>query len=307
MRPAAEPPGPRSSGATGAAGATAAARTLPCPGVRFEPGFARRLAALAARLAAARDRRESGGVPGRLGGGGEFVGYRPYAPGDDPRSLDWDLLARSDRPWVRVRRREAGDRWLVALDASASMGVGPPGKLQRAAEVAAGIGALAIEADAQTTIVALPSGREIEVARRAELAPMLAFLETLRAEGALGDGAVPRVPGEVSRVLLVGDLRGVRPEAALALRTRGRELALIQILAPLEIEPPRAGAVEWWDPEAGAVLALELDDRARAAYEVELEAEIGRWRAACAMRGVPYACSSSALAFEEILEKAASG
>ena len=76
---------------------------LPCPGVRFEPGFGRRLEALASRLALARERREGGGVPSLLGGGAEFVGYRPYARGDDLRALDWDLWARSRRPQLCPR------------------------------------------------------------------------------------------------------------------------------------------------------------------------------------------------------------
>lgn len=281
----------------------AATRSLPCPAVRFEEGFARRLEALGARLAAARSRRESGGSMRVAGGGSEFVGYRPYAPGDDPRAIDWDLVARSRRAWVKVCRREAGERWLVALDTSASMGVGPPGKLQRAAEVAAGIAAIAVAAGAQARIVASPNGREFEVERRPDLPALLAFLETLRAEGSGKDSAVPRVPRDASRIFLVGDLRDTSPEAVLALRSRGRELSLVQILAPVEISPPEGGAVEWWDPEAGAQISLDVDAATRGSYEAELAAEIERWRGACARHGVPYSCSSSANSFEEILGK----
>jgi uncharacterized protein (DUF58 family) len=273
--------------------------------VRFEEGFARRLEALSRRLAAVRDRRESGGSARAAGGATEFVGYRPYAAGDDPRSIDWDLVARSRRAWVKVSRREAGDRWLVALDASASMGVGPPGKLQRAAEVAAGIAAQALAAGAEARIVASPGGRELGIARRQDLARLLAFLETLRAQGAGADRAPPRVEAEVARVFVVGDLRGADPESLLALRRRGRELKLLQILAPVEISPPPEGSVEWWDPEAGDALALEIDARARVLYAAELAGEIERWRSACARSGVAYSCSSSASPFEEILGKSA--
>ena len=283
----------------------AATRSLPCPGVRFEEGFARRLEALAGRFAAGRSRRESGGPTRVAGGGSEFVGYRPYAAGDDPRTIDWDLVARSRRAWVKVSRREAGERWLVALDASGSMGVGPPGKLQRAAEVAAGLVAIAVAAGAHARVLASPGERAFDVARRPDLVALLAFLETLRADGARADRALPRVPGDCSRVFLVGDLRDAGPEEALALQRRGRKLALVQILAPIEISPPAEAAVEWWDPEEGAVLALEIDARTRAAYEAELEAEIERWRAACARHGVAYSCSSSASPFEEILGKSA--
>jgi len=280
-----------------------ATRFLPCPGVSFEEGFARRLEAFVTRLRAAGERRETGGAQRVAGGGSEFVGYRPYAAGDDPRAIDWDLVARSRRAWVKVLRREAGERWLIALDTTASMGVGPPGKLQRAAEVAAALASLAVAAGAQAQIVA--ASRSFEVRRRPDLTGLLAFLETLQAQGPRLERPLRRVSVDTSRVFLVGDLRDTSPEEVLALRRSGRELALVQILAPVEIHPPAGGPVEWWDPEEGAVLALEIDAASRGAYETELEREIEGWRKSCARRGVPYSCSSSAIPFEEILRRSA--
>ncbi len=285
------------------------ASALPCPDVRFEPGFGRRLEALAARLALARERREGGGVPSLLGSGAEFVGYRPYARGDDLRSLDWDLWARARRPWIRVSRREAGERWLVRLDASASMGVGPPGKLQRAAEVVAGIAALGAKSGAEVRVVVASDAieraqpRALLLRRRGQIAELLAFLELLRAGGASGPPPTQQELAQVARVFLVGDLRDLGPEAALALRASGRALSVIQILAPVEITPPPGASVEWWDPERGARLALALDAPTKSAYESELEAEIESWRTLSARRGVSYVCSSTALSFEEILAR----
>jgi len=279
---------------------------LPCPGVRFEPGFVRRLEALADRLALAREHREGAGVMGRLGTGAEFVGYRPYTRGDDLRALDWDLFARSRRPWVRVARLEAGERWRVDLDGSASMGVGPPGKLQRAAEVAAGIAALGVKRGAEVTIAASggESGpREFTARRRSDVARLLAFLELLRAGGRATGHARGRVPAHVARLFLVGDLRDLEPESALSLRAPGRAVEVFQILAPVEIAPPREGDVEWWDPESGERLVLALDPRIADAYGTALSSEVAIWARLCASAGVPYRCSSSAHGFEEILGK----
>jgi uncharacterized protein (DUF58 family) len=273
--------------------------------VRFEPGFGQRLEALGSRLALARERREGGGVPSLSGGGAEFVGYRPYARGDDLRALDWDLWARSRRPWVRVSRREAGERWLVRLDASASMGVGPPGKLQRAAEVAAGIAFLGARAgsDVRVSVAEGPRPHSIVVRRRGQIAGLLAFLESLSARGASGPRPTRPELAQIARVFLVGDLADLRPEAALSLRSPGRAVSVIHLLAPIEIAPPASGAVEWWDPENGARIALALDSAVRDAYEAELEGEIGTWRALAARRGVAYGCFSTATPFEEILER----
>ena len=126
---------------------------LPCPDVRFAPDYLGRLERLGARLSAARQRREGGGAARLAGGGEEFVGYRPYRAGEDLRQLDWDLFARLDRPYVRISRREAAELWTIHVDASASMGVGPPGKLQKVAEVAGAIASLALRGRAEAQIV----------------------------------------------------------------------------------------------------------------------------------------------------------
>jgi uncharacterized protein (DUF58 family) len=57
----------------------------------------------------------------------EFTEYRQYVPGDDPRYLDWKLLARSDRFYVKRFEDETNLRCLLLLDASRSMDFGTIG------------------------------------------------------------------------------------------------------------------------------------------------------------------------------------
>lgn len=55
------------------------------------------------------------------GVGLEFAQYRAYAPGDEPRRVDWKLFARSDRYFVRESERDSPlDLWIL-IDTSASM------------------------------------------------------------------------------------------------------------------------------------------------------------------------------------------
>lgn len=51
----------------------------------------------------------------------EFAEYRPYRQGDDPKRLDWKLLARSDRAFVRLAPDHSVLGTTVVVDASASM------------------------------------------------------------------------------------------------------------------------------------------------------------------------------------------
>src|SRR5215813_13043543 len=52
----------------------------------------------------------------------EFRQHRFYAPGDEPRRLDWRVLARTDRPFIKEYDEETNLRCILMLDCSASMG-----------------------------------------------------------------------------------------------------------------------------------------------------------------------------------------
>ena len=69
----------------------------------------------------------------------EFTEYRPYAPGDDPRYVDWRLFARSDRFYIKRFQDETNLRCHLLIDHSRSMGYGSRGyaKSQYAGTLAA--------------------------------------------------------------------------------------------------------------------------------------------------------------------------
>src|SRR5687768_15535655 len=68
----------------------------------------------------------------------EFRQHRFYTPGDEPRRLDWRVLGRTDRPYIKEYDEETNLRCLLMLDESGSMAYGG-GK----GEPAAGAGAAA--------------------------------------------------------------------------------------------------------------------------------------------------------------------
>ena len=72
------------------------------------------------------------------GTGMEFTDIRPYTEGDDLRLLDWNLLARTGLPYIKLYTETRELTLLLLLDHSRSTGVGDPApKVERAAEVAA--------------------------------------------------------------------------------------------------------------------------------------------------------------------------
>src|SRR5687768_2864933 len=57
----------------------------------------------------------------------EFTEYRPYSSGDDPRYLDWRLVARTDRYFIKKFEDETNLRCYLLVDHSRSMGFGSRG------------------------------------------------------------------------------------------------------------------------------------------------------------------------------------
>ena len=279
---------------------------LNAPRVHFAPDYLERLGRLIVRVASARERREGAGRARMLGPGTEFVGFRPYRPGEDLRLVDQALLARSRRPFVRLARREASERWAILLDTSASMGIGTPGKLQAAAEVATAIAAVGRKEGATVELLLSGTRESYVMQRGAQLAGWMRVLERVSAEGRDGLGALLAEPGRfrsAGAVFLVGDLLDLEPREALsggALTRRGRDLFCVQLLADEELAPPVMGRVRWVDAETGRLRITDVDAQAVAAYERLLGRELEAWGAACSRHRAFYGTWRTSVPFEHV-------
>ena len=76
----------------------------------------------------------------RKGQSVEFADFRGYVPGDDLRSLDWNLYARLDKLIIKLFLEEEDLHFYTLIDASVSMDFGEPTKLQYAKQLAAALG-----------------------------------------------------------------------------------------------------------------------------------------------------------------------
>jgi uncharacterized protein (DUF58 family) len=134
------------------------------------------------------------------GSGVEFSEYRAYAPGDEWRRVDWKLLARADRYYVREAERDSHVAVWLLLDASASMAepsrsIGGLDKLAYARTLLACIGAIAQRQGDAFGLAVLANGRvQIIPAARGprQLQRVLAALQSVQAAGALPDAEVLR-------------------------------------------------------------------------------------------------------------------
>lgn len=88
----------------------------------FTPQYYRRLQQLTIRTRRAMLGSQQGvHVSARKGQGLEFAEYRPYVPGDEFRHIDWGVLARTDKVFVKQFREEQNLTVVLIVDGSASM------------------------------------------------------------------------------------------------------------------------------------------------------------------------------------------
>ena len=210
----------------------------------------------------------------------EFTEYRAYRQGDDPRRLDWRLLARSDRAYVRLSTEHAQLRTMIIADASASMAF--PAETQakwvHCCRLAVGLAGVAHgEGDPVGGIVASAGGyvRAEPRSRRGVVGEIARLMDAVAPAGVRELAPAVTAARSCPRIVLLTDLLGDLDDLIASMRTHiamGGEVHVVHIVAREELEPPR-GAVTAADPEDARV-RRPLVDAGRATYV----AAFSRWR-----------------------------
>ena len=235
------------------------------------------------------------------GEGLEFIEYRDYQPGDATRFIDWKVLGRTDRAYVRRHAHESAARVHLFLDCSASMGGGAPphGKLRFAAAFLAHL-----------AFVFLRQGDEVRVSLVGDDGPLrsasargtdgLRDLDRLLRDARERGGTsfepllheIERARPRPDLVVLASDLMCAPGRLEELLRVGGRrgpEIRLVHVLSPEELSFPFERYARFEDPESPEQ-PLELQPRAiRARYLDALARFFARIEASSAERGVRYA------------------
>ncbi len=199
----------------------------------------------------------------------EFTEYRPYSPGDDLRHLDWKLLARSDRRYIKRFEDETNVRCNILVDLSASMAFGHERspKVDYAVTLAATLSRfLALQRDAVGLMTFDRDVVDVVPARYApgQLPRMLGALER-SAPGSNTDlvAALQSVASLVRKrgvVVLLSDLLAPLEGLAQALgqlRARGQEVIALRVLDPAELSFPFESASMFEDLESGRTLYVD--------------------------------------------------
>ncbi len=231
------------------------------------------------------------------GQGMEFDGVREYAAGDDIRSIDWNVTARSGKPFVKMYREERELTVFLVVDDSLSMTTGTADRSRREAALeASALLAFACEYNASPVGSVVFDGSVGRVFKprtgRDHLMSMLSDLE--RRERVSTGSALAGAIGGASRVLrsralvvIISDFRASGYEKEFGILSRRHDVLAVRVTASCDTRLPSAGFLSFRDPESAFIRDYPTSSRAfRLYWERENREAITRWEQRCLRLGV---------------------
>ena len=212
------------------------------------------------------------------GRGMEFDEVREYVPGDEIRTIDWNVTARMGHPYVKrfVEERELTVTFIVDLSASGAFGSVKALKNEVAAEVCALLAFSAIKNNDKVGLVVFTDQVELYIPPKKGARHVLRVVRELlyfKPRKAKTDisGALDFV-GKVNKkkgvLFLVSDFLGSGYEKPLRVLANRHDLIAVSIVDPREIRMPSVGLVELEDAETGEMVLIDTGSRkVRAEYE----------------------------------------
>src|ERR687896_1536158 len=209
----------------------------------------------------------------------EFADYRDYSLGDDLRSLDWNVLARLERLFIKLFVEEEDVTVHVLVDASASMATGAPDKLLFAKRAAAALAYVGLVSYDRVSIAALQGrvARRFPAVRGTDrVFRVLTDLSSIRlSEGVTDLAAACRhyaAQGtQRGPLLLISDLFDENAEGAISELAGTRcDVAILHTLSPDELDPPLEGELRLVVRESGRAVDVTADLGAIDDYKARL-------------------------------------
>jgi len=195
------------------------------------------------------------------GRGMEFAGVREYYPGDDVRTIDWNVSARMGHPFVKVFTEERELTVVLLVDASGSAGFGTDHstKMQMSAEVAALLAFSAIRNNDHVGLLLFTDRVEKYLAPRKGREHALRVLREVLAASPDGRGTriaqaleyLQHVVPKRAVVFLISDFQDSGYERILRVAAQKHDVVAISVSDEREQTLPAVGLLSVEDPESG--------------------------------------------------------
>ena len=216
----------------------------------------------------------------------EFADFRDYQLGDDIRRIDWNLYSRFEKFFIRLFTDERQMKVSIFLDVSASMGKDNSKKAAYATACAAGIGYLAIHNMDKVSFNIMKEetceNKYGTIVGKNQFFRSIEVLENITFEGETDitkcilnsndDGTANGLTVIISDFLTDGNWK----KAVDYLLYKKRQVLLLQILTPEELEPTYTGRVNLIDSESLDIsdpknMRLRINTGLQSAYQMALE------------------------------------
>ncbi|HON07334.1 MAG TPA: DUF58 domain-containing protein [Verrucomicrobiota bacterium] len=204
------------------------------------------------------------------GRGIDFDEVREYVAGDDVRRIDWNVTARTGKPYVKkyVEERELTVMLLVDASASGSIGSINQSKRELAAEVAALLGFSAIANNDRVGMLLFTDHTERYMSPskgRIHMLGIISLILTHKPKSKLTDiaTALNHLNYAISRravIFILSDFMDSGYERALKVLARKHDVIAVPVIDPIELEIPDIGLLTFEDSETGEIFQLKTSD-----------------------------------------------
>ncbi|MGC8560642.1 MAG: DUF58 domain-containing protein [Phycisphaerae bacterium] len=209
----------------------------------------------------------------RLSHGDDMADFRPYAPGDDTRHLDWPALARLDQPIIRLFEASDDNPQMILLDASKSMLLGRPTKWSAACWTAMDAAMYALRRGERLGVTVAagdlhsPTRSLKKMQHPRDLIELIATVRKITPDGICQLQRELRLCAVAAPssalITVISDLLPNAPELPPGFH---RQVNLIRVLSSVEIDPTSALSHQLVDIETGKKFFARRDAQSLAAY-----------------------------------------
>lgn len=199
------------------------------------------------------------------GRGVEFAEVRPYEPGDDIRSIDWNVTARMGAPYVKRFVEERDLTVFLAVDVSGSLAYGSRAILKRelAAELAALLAFAAVRNQDRVGAALLTGKLELFLRPERRRMHVLRLVREIlmRTAGGTTDldrslGATLKTLKQRSVLFVISDFLDTPISGSLKAAAARHDVVVLELVDPKDHEPPATGPVVLRDAETGELAVV---------------------------------------------------
>lgn len=246
----------------------------------------------------------------------EFADYREYMLGDDIRRIDWNLYSRFEKYFLKLFTDERQMHVQIFLDCSASIGKSNPQKAAYAVGVASALGFLSVQNMDKLSLKLIKGDRAEDpfgtIVGKNSFFRVVGELEKVRFEGDanLAEAVTGSPVGTNDGLtVIISDFLtddGAWKKAVDYLCYKRRQVLLIQVLTPEELDPAYNGRVNLIDSESEDMLdpknmKIKITKGMLAAYQEALADMREDMHSFCASREAGYICVSTDKPIEQML------